>query len=84
MTNEFRRLASGVDTIIPTGSNTIVFIPKAAFPKDRTVTYRKLVCEIRTQKSEMYRMRLAVGGNKKYYPDDVSTPTSELITANNP
>ena len=33
------------------------------------------------QKAETHRTRLSVGGNLIYFPGDVTTPTSDLITA---
>jgi hypothetical protein len=65
--NEFGRLAQGVGDRIE-GSNTIVFIPRQAVPKGKIVTYRRFVVDIRPNKSEIHRVRLAVGGNLIQYP----------------
>ena len=41
----------------------------------RTVTYGRIVDEIRPQKAETHRIRLTVGGNLTSFPGDVTTPT---------
>jgi hypothetical protein len=79
--NEIGRLAQGVGTRMPTGTNTIFFIEKSAVPADRVVTYGRICVNIRPQKEETHRTRLTVGGNLIDYPDDVSTPTADLTTA---
>ena len=66
---------------MPTCSKKIVVVNKEALPKDQTVMYCILVCDIYPHKSEMHRTRLPVGENKIEYPYDVSTATSDLITA---
>jgi hypothetical protein len=73
--NELGRLAQGVGDCIQ-GTDTIFFIPFAAVPSNRTVTYGRLVCDCRPQKAEAERTRLTVD-----YPYDVSTDTSNLTTA---
>ena len=78
--NEFGRLAQGIGGRIK-GTNTIYFINKREIPKDRIrdVTYVKFICEEKPNKEEKYRTRLAVGGDKVNYPDDVGTPTADLL-----
>ena len=44
--NEIFRLLQGVGTIIPSGTNTIFFIPQKKFPTFRKVTYGRIVAEI--------------------------------------
>jgi hypothetical protein len=43
------------------------------------VTYIKFVCTIRTEKKDPYRTRATMGGNLVNYPDDVGTPTANLL-----
>lgn len=78
--NEFGRLAQGVGGRIE-GTNTIFFVAKREIPSDRIkdVTYVKFVCEEKPNKAERYRTRLAVGGDRVNYPDDVGTPTADLL-----
>ena len=49
-------------------------------PKNKTVTYGRIVVDYRLQKSDPYRTRLTVGGNRIVYNNDVSTPTADLTT----
>ena len=77
--NEIGRLAQGVGTRMPYGTNTIFFIPKDKVPAGRTVTYGRIVAKIRPQKAETYRTRLTVGENLISFPGDVITPTEDLI-----
>ena len=79
--NEFGRLAQGVGTRMPHGSNTIFFIRKTDIPKGRRATYVKFVCDVRPQKEEKRRPRMCVGGNLVEYPGELSTPTSDITTA---
>ena len=79
--NKIGRLAQGVLTSMPYGTNTIFFIPKDKVPAGRTVTYGRIAAEIRPQKAETHRTRLNVGGNLINFPGVVTTPTADLITA---
>ena len=53
--NEIGRLAQGVVTRMPSGTNTIFFITKDKLTAGRTVTYGIIVAEIRPQKAETHR-----------------------------
>ena len=78
LTNEWDRLAAGkLQRVKP--SNTIQFIPRSEVPPNRKVTYGNFVCEHRPLKTEKYRVRLTVGGDKLDYPDDATSPASTLI-----
>ena len=50
-------------------------------PQDRfkDVTYIKFVCTICTKKKDPYQTRATMGGNLINYPDDVGTPTANLL-----
>ena len=50
LANKLGRLAQGVGTIMPTGTNTVFFIPRSAIPAGRTVTYSQLVASIQPNK----------------------------------
>ena len=67
--------------MMPSGKNTIFFIPKEKVPAGRTVTYGRIVAKIRPQKYETHRNRLTVEGNLINLPVDVTTPTAYLVTA---
>ena len=49
--------------MMPSGTNNIFFIPKDKVPAGRTVTYGRILVEIRPQKVETHSTRLTVGGN---------------------
>jgi hypothetical protein len=54
-----------------------------AVPQDqrKDITYGRIVVNVHLQKSEPERIRLTIGGNLINYPGDVSTATSNLMTA---
>ncbi len=43
------------------------------------ITYVKFICEYKPNKEEKERTRLAVGGDRVNYPDEVGTPTANLL-----
>ena len=49
------------------GMNSMKFIKKQLFPKQKTVIYERFVEDIRPQKYEPRIMRLTSGGNILYY-----------------
>ena len=78
--NEFGRLAQGVGGRIK-GTDTIAFVHKKDIPQDRfkDCTYGKFVCDVRPTKAEPNRTRLTVGGDRINYPEDVGTPTADML-----
>jgi hypothetical protein len=78
--NEFDRLAQGKTGRVK-ATNTITFISKNDIPPERfkDVTYIRFVCQVRTEKKEPNRTRAMLGGNLINYPDDVGTPTADLL-----
>ena len=76
--NEIGRLVQGFGTSMPSGTNTIFFISKDKVTSGRTVTYGRIVAEIRPQKAETHRTRLTMGGNLISFPGDVTTPTAYI------
>jgi hypothetical protein len=78
--NEFGRLAQGGGGRIE-GSNTIFFIPRSSIIKGKTVIYGRFVVDVQSNKEEVNRVRLAVGGNLIQYPGDVSTRSVDLTTS---
>jgi hypothetical protein len=77
--NEFGRLAQGVGGQIK-GTNTTFFVHKHQVPQDRwkDIIYAKFVCQLKSNKADVHRTRLSVGGNKVHYPGNVGTPTADL------
>ena len=80
LANDFGRLAQGVGKRMPTGNDTIFFIPRTAVPKDKKVTYGRLVSNIRPQKTETHRVRITVGGDKLTYNGDASSTCAAITT----
>jgi hypothetical protein len=80
LTSELGRLAQGIKDRVK-DRDTIFFTAWAAVPKDRIVTYGRIVVSIRSQKDDPLQTRLTIGGNLIDYPGDVSTPTANLVTA---
>ena len=78
LSNEFGRLAQGNKYGVRS-TNTIDFIHKHEVPAGRDVTYASFVCDYRPLKSEPYRVRLVVGGDRLSYPDDAASPTTDLL-----
>jgi hypothetical protein len=48
-------------------------------PLLKDVTYIKFVASVRTEKDDPNRIRAILGGNLIHYPDDVGTPTADLL-----
>jgi hypothetical protein len=47
------------------GNNTMFFIKPHQVPAGRKITYVTLVCTMRPGKTEVYRIRAAVGGDRR-------------------
>jgi hypothetical protein len=50
-------------------------------PKDRTITYARVVVDYRPQKANPNRVRITVGGNLIDYPGELTTNTADLVTS---
>ena len=50
-------------------------------PKDRTITYARVVVDFRPQKADPHRIRITAGGNLINYPGELSTQTADLTTS---
>jgi hypothetical protein len=78
ISNELGRLAQGIqDRVVPT--DTISFIKKAEVPHNKKVTYANFICDYRPLKSEPYRVRLTVGGDKLECKYDAGSPAASLL-----
>ena len=76
--NELRQIAQGIIEV--KGTNTVTFIPKYKVPKDKKVTYGKIVCKMKPEKEEKDRTRLTVGGNLLDFIGNLSAPTASVTT----
>ena len=79
MTNEIGRLFQVIVYI--EGKDTYFFIHSHKVSQDIKVAYSRIVCNIRHQKKEIHRLRLAVGDDKLTYGGPVSTSTAYLTMA---
>eukprot|EP00804_Cyclotella_cryptica_P028165 CCRYP_011030-RA/>CCRYP_011030-RA protein AED:0.16 eAED:0.16 QI:0/0/0/1/0.25/0/5/0/1115 len=82
MCKELGRLAQGWEG--KSGTDTIFFMTHEEIkqiPKDRTVTYARIVVNYRPQKDDPNRVRITVGRNLINYPDELTTCTADLTTA---
>jgi hypothetical protein len=76
--NECGRLFQGIRDI--PGTDTCFFIELKNIPKDRKITYGKIVCDYKPHKLEKERVRLTVGGDRLDYSGDVATSTADITT----
>jgi hypothetical protein len=76
--NECGRLFQGIRDI--PGTDTCFFIKLTNIPKDRKITYGKIVCDYKPLKTEKERVRLTAGGDKLDYSGDVATSTADITT----
>jgi hypothetical protein len=60
--NEAGRLFQGI-RYIP-GTDTCFFVALTNIPKDRKITYGKIVCDYKPHKKEIEQVRLTVGGDR--------------------
>jgi hypothetical protein len=81
---EIGGLAQGDNKTGAAGTNTIFFMNHDEIkniPKDRTVTYARVVVDYRPQKEDPNRVRITVGGNLIDYPGELTTRTADLVTS---
>jgi hypothetical protein len=76
--NECGRLFQGIRDI--PGTDTCFFIKRTNVPKDRKITYGKIVCDYKPHKKEKERVLLTVGGDRLDYSGDVATSTADITT----
>jgi hypothetical protein len=76
--NKCGRLFQGIRDI--PGTDTCFFIKLTNIPKDRKITYGKIVCDYKPHKKENERVRLTVGGDRLDYSGDVATTTANITT----
>jgi hypothetical protein len=76
--NECGRLFQGIRDI--PGTDTCFFIKLTNIPKDRKITYGKIVCDYKPHKKEKEHVRLAVGGDRLDFSGDVATSTADITT----
>ena len=78
LSDEWGRLAQGNDYGTQ-ATDTIKFIHKFEVPDGRDVTCATHVLDYRPLKSEPYRIRITVGGDRLTYPGDSGSPAANLV-----
>ena len=78
LSNEWGRLAQGNDNGVHC-TNTIDFITRQEVPHGREITYATFVLDYRPLKTEPYRVRITVGGDRLTYPFDAGSPAANLL-----
>jgi hypothetical protein len=76
--NECGRLFQGIRDIA--GTDTCFFIKLTDIPKDRKITYGKIVCDYKPHKKERERVWLTVGGERLNYFGDVANSMADIRT----
>jgi hypothetical protein len=76
--NESGHLFQGIRDIV--GTDTCFFIKLTNIPKDRKITYGKIVCDYKPHKKEKEHVRPTVGGDSLDYSGDVATSTADITT----
>ena len=66
--------------MMPSGTKTVLFIPKEKVTAGTTITYGIIVAEIRPQKTETHRTQITVEVNINNFLGDVFTPAEYIIT----
>ena len=83
MCKELGRLSNGYKDMTP-GMKAMEFMNKEEveqIPKDKRITYARIIADYREQKADPYRIRITVGGNLIDCPGPTTSTTSELTTA---
>ena len=65
---------------MPTGTNTVFFVPKSSIPHDRKVTYARMVATILPTKAKVNRVYITVGGNCLDFPGATTTHCAIFTT----
>jgi hypothetical protein len=77
--NEHGRLVQGCTENNVLGTDTADFIYQHEVPSDKKVTHRNFICDYRPVKTEPFRVRLTVGGDKLPCDDDAGSPATSLL-----
>jgi hypothetical protein len=80
---DFGGMSQGDDNTGQKGTNAIfVMSPQDIphIPKDRVVTYARVVVDHRPQKADPNRIRITAGGNLINYPGELATRTADITT----
>jgi hypothetical protein len=76
--NKCGRLFQGIRDIAV--ADMCFFTTLTNIPKDRKITYGKIVCDYKPHRKEKEGVRLAVGGDRLDYSGDVATSAADITT----
>jgi hypothetical protein len=76
--NEIGRLFQGIRDI--PGTDTFFFVKLTNIPKDRKITYGKIVCDYKPHKKKKSASGSRWGGDRLDYSGDVATSTADITT----
>jgi hypothetical protein len=83
MSKELHCLAQGKEGVT-VGTNRFFYLTHdkiRRIPKDRTVTYARIVIDHHPQKDDPNRVRITVGDNLIDYPYKLTTRTADMVSA---
>jgi hypothetical protein len=72
------KLAAFFKAFVTFQAQTDASLWNTSIPKDRKITYGKIVCDYKPHKKEKERVRLTVGGDRLDYSGDVATSTDYI------
>ena len=72
------RLTNGKDAGVE-ATDCMEFIDKADLPQNCRVTYANFVCDYQPLKTEPFRIRLVVGGDRLDFADDTGAPAASML-----
>jgi hypothetical protein len=78
--DEFGLLLQGNGTTVPSGTDTMRFVPFSDLPPGYKATYVYFVCAYRPEKPNPYRVRITLGGDRLEFDGLTSTKTADLTT----
>ena len=80
LANDLGCLTKGAGTRMPSGTNTVFYVPKSSVPADFKVTYARMVATICPHKTKVNHVRVTVGGDKFDYSEATTTHCASLTT----
>ena len=78
LANDLGRLAQGVGTRMPTGTNTVLFVAKSDISHGRKVTYAQMVASIIPIKAKVNRVQVTVNRDRLNFPGATTTHCASL------
>ena len=76
--SELGTLSQGFNNRVK-AQDAMEFIAYSDIPKDRNLRYANFICDYCPLKTEQFRARMTIGGDRLEYPDETSSPTASLV-----